>query len=65
MNKITPPQSPEYCRAIAEASYISDIGEATEFLHQQFPDAKVLEEASVRGWRFILVKNKDQHDQDQ
>src|SRR3989344_4778291 len=60
MNTIVPPQNPEFCLAITEASYEQGIKKSNRLLKNQFPEAEVLDEAAFRGWRMILIKNGDQ-----
>ena len=60
MLKITPSQSPEFCLAITEASYEQGIEKSNLLLKKQFPEAEVVDEATFRGWRIILIKSEDQ-----
>ncbi|PIS03197.1 MAG: hypothetical protein COT85_04025 [Chlamydiae bacterium CG10_big_fil_rev_8_21_14_0_10_42_34] len=55
-----PPQSPEFCWAASEASYEKSLTQSNDYLTQRFPNAKVLAEDSIRGWRFILIENNGQ-----
>ncbi len=60
MPKPKPPQSPDYCVALNQASYAQDMQEANTLLQSRYPDAKIVAEQSFKQWKVCLVKQGDQ-----
>ncbi|MBS0624568.1 MAG: hypothetical protein JSS32_00785 [Verrucomicrobia bacterium] len=58
MGKIIPKETPGFCLAITQASYEPNLKSCNGFLRRQYPNAEVLDECSVRGWKCILVRNE-------
>lgn len=55
MSKRVPQQSPLYYYEIEQASYDE---QSTAFLAKRMPNVELLEETSISGWKYILVKEK-------